>query len=136
VGGVLLNIGSYALSGMTLGSLFPGVGNIIGAVAGAVIGVISSAVSYFFGGKDKKISAAQSKSRENVDEARDKFAPKFSEETKKIIGNIKAEVADKILQDLGVEVARMTDVKHIIEKQILAIETIKNNVARSSYGTI
>ncbi|MBR4170511.1 MAG: hypothetical protein IKR48_02545 [Kiritimatiellae bacterium] len=58
-----LSIGGYAMSGAVLGSVIPGVGNVLGAFIGGLIGVIMKVVEFFMSDA-KKISKAKVKAQE------------------------------------------------------------------------
>lgn len=136
IGGILFNIGSYAFAGFGIGSLFPGLGNIIGALVGAVIGSISSALNFFFGGKDKKIRKAQSRAIDSIQDAKKKFTPKYKSETKKIVSAVEMNINENIFSIFKSEITKMENVLHILGKQIDKISTFKKEMEDRPYGSL
>lgn len=62
-GGWALAIGGYAMTGAWLGSVFPGLGNVLGGFIGALVGLIVKVVEFFMSDA-KKISRAKAKAQE------------------------------------------------------------------------
>ena len=63
-----LSIGGWAMSGFAIGSMFPGIGNVIGAIAGAVVGIAMKLVEWFMS-DSTKINRAKSKARDAIERA-------------------------------------------------------------------
>lgn len=67
-GGDVLTVASLAMSGFAVGSLIlPGIGGIIGAVAGAVLGVLSS-IWNFFANTATRVNRAKEKLQHTIDD--------------------------------------------------------------------
>lgn len=79
----LLRIGSLALGGFYLGSAVPAIGNIIGVLAGIVIGIFSSIWS-FFASKDNRINKAKEQLQRAIDDQIDEVADNIEMELKKL----------------------------------------------------
>lgn len=64
----LWSIGGLALGGAALGSAFPVIGNIIGAIGGALIGIIMSIITWV-AGNDRRIAKAKNIARDKFNDA-------------------------------------------------------------------
>jgi hypothetical protein len=63
IGNAAMTIGGMALTGASLGTAFPGIGNVIGAIAGTVVGLIFTGVRWLM---DKEYP--ESKAKKEIDE--------------------------------------------------------------------
>lgn len=66
-GGDAFRVLSLAASGLAVGSIFPGIGNIVGAIVGVVLGVLSSIWS-FFASEAKRVNKAKEKLQHTIDD--------------------------------------------------------------------
>lgn len=98
--GGAFKLAGYTYSGFLIGSLFPGIGNIIGAVVGFLVGV-GFAVWEFLASEAKRIN----KAKERIKQAMDDQIDKITEE-------VKAEI-----KDLGIE-TEITKQHYEIKKRI------------------
>ncbi|PWR21097.1 GTPase [Zavarzinia aquatilis] len=87
-GAILYRFGSYITTGMAAGSVIPGIGTLIGGVAGAMIALVVSAVSYFQG-KDARIRRAQSKVRASIEEKREKLLQSINYNSEEILNPVR-----------------------------------------------
>lgn len=136
VGGLLLNIGSYAMSGFAIGSLIPGVGNIVGAVIGGIFGLVATGLRYFFGGRSKKIAEAQAKVSEAIKKERMICEKTFEQDTQSMLGKIKEQIESTTLCQLDSERNKLLEVGKLFDDKIASIQAIKNQVEAKPYGTI
>ncbi|MGY2313141.1 GTPase [Pseudomonas sp. SDO5522_S412] len=136
VGGLLLSVGGYAMSGFALGSFFPVVGNIVGAVIGGIVGVIAAGLSYFFGGRSKKIAEAQANVTEAIKKERVASEKTFDQDTQAMLAKIKAQIEGSTLNQLDDERRKMADVGALFDEKIASIQALKNEVEAKPYGTI
>lgn len=136
VGGLLLSVGGYAMSGFALGSFFPVVGNIVGAVIGGIVGVIAAGLSYFFGGRSKKIAEAQANVTEAIKKERVASEKTFDQDTQAMLAKIKAQIEGSTLKQLDDERRKMADVGALFDEKIASIQALKNEVEAKPYGTI
>jgi TPR repeat protein len=135
LGGALFNIGSYALSGFGLGTVIPGLGNIAGAVIGAIGGLIV-AVFKWLQSKDTKIREAQTKARQSIDSSRRDFQKTFDSETQTIIKDINTSIQQSVFHGLDSEYQKMVDISVVLNSQIQTISNFKETVIRKQYGTV
>ncbi|WP_447648991.1 dynamin family protein [Pseudomonas abietaniphila] len=136
VGGLLLSVGGYAMSGFAIGSVIPGVGNIIGAVVGSVIGLLAAGLSYFFGGRNKKIAEAQSKVTEAIKAERVKGKKSFEDDTRSMLAKISEQIEGSTLSQLEDERRNMREVSALFDDKIASIQALRNQVEAKPYGTI
>lgn len=136
VGGLLLSVGGYAMSGFAIGSVIPGVGNIVGAVIGGVVGLLATGLSYLFGGRNKKIAEAQAKVTDAIKAERAASKKSFEQDTQAMLAKINAQIEGSTLSQLDDERRKMAEVGALFEKKIASIQALKNQVEAKPYGTI
>ncbi|UUT22659.1 MULTISPECIES: GTPase [Pseudomonas] len=136
VGSFLLSIGSYALSGFGIGTVFPGIGNIVGAIVGGVIGLLAAGLSYLFGGRSKKIAEAQDQVAKAIKTEREKVTKTFNRDTEEMLTKIKEQIEGTVLSQLTDERRKMADVTALFDEKIASIQALKNQVEAKPYGTI
>ncbi|WP_236178561.1 MULTISPECIES: GTPase [Pseudomonas] len=136
VGSFLLSIGGYALSGFSIGTFFPVIGNIVGAIVGGVIGVFAAGLSYLFGGRGKKIAEAQEQVAKAIKAEREKVTKTFKRDTEDMLAKIKDKIESSVLSQLTDERRKMADVTRLFDEKIASIQALKNEVGDRPYGTI
>lgn len=135
-GGLLLSIGGYASSGFVIGSIIPGVGNIVGAVIGGVVGLLAAGLLYAFGGRNKKIQDAQEKVRAAIKKQHSDSKEAFDQDTRTMVANIKDQIEKTTLAQLKDERRKMADITALFDKKIASIQALKNQVEAKPHGTI
>ncbi|WP_448196922.1 GTPase [Pseudomonas putida] len=136
VGSFLLSVGGYALSGFGIGTVFPGIGNIVGAIVGGLFGLLAAGLSYFFGGRDKKIAEAQKQVAEAIDTERKKVKKTFDNDTDEMLTKVEQQIECSVLQPLTDERRKMADVTALFDEKITSIQALKNQVEAKPHGTI
>ncbi|MBX8541236.1 dynamin family protein [Pseudomonas cichorii] len=136
VGSFLLSVGGYALSGFGIGTVFPGIGNIVGAIVGGVFGLLAAGLSYFFGGRGKKIAEAQEQVAKAIQTEREKVTKTFATDTKGMLAKISEQIEDSVLRQLKDERRKMADVTALFDEKIASIQALKQQVEAKSHGTI
>lgn len=135
-GSIAVNVGSYALTGATIGTGFaPGIGTAIGAAIGAVIGALVS-VMHIFTSKEKRIRKAQAQVQEKIDEARDQVMDRLSDEAKAIMTPVRKEVQETTLSQIDAIHISLARPLNIMQKQIELMTYIKNQLEKMPHGTI
>ncbi len=134
-GSMAFKIGSYALSGATIGSAFPVIGTAIGAVAGALVGVVMTVVG-FFTSKASKVRKAQAKVRDKLESARDKALDGIDDEVRNLVAAIENELKSSLLQKVNAMHTALRQPIAIFEQQITQITHLKNQLENMPYGTI
>lgn len=131
-----LKVGGLALTGFSIGSIFPGIGNIIGAVVGAVAG-IAFAIAGFFMGKEKRIAKAKSKAKEIFDDVADNLTAELerSFQFEKYVGNVE-EISSKIQSFCEAEIAKFELLEKNLNKLVQYISTKKSKLMELKYGTL
>ncbi|EGY5211101.1 DUF1269 domain-containing protein, partial [Salmonella enterica] len=99
-GSMAFKIGSYAMTGGTIGSAFPIVGTAIGAIAGALVGVVMTVIG-FFTSKASKIRKAQGNVRDKLDGAREKALDGVADEASKLVATINKELEIGLLKKVN-----------------------------------
>lgn len=128
-GGVLLKIGSLALSGFTIG-------NIIGAAIGAVAGLFF-AIADFLMGAAKRIAKAKAKAKEIFDDVSDNIIDELKKnfQVDKYVGNIK-EISSNIQSFCDTEIAKFDLLEKNLNKLEKYIRTKKSKLMELKYGTL
>ena len=134
-GSMAFKIGSYALSGATVGSAFPVIGTAIGAVAGALVGVVMTVVG-FFTSKASKVRKAQGKVRDKLESARDKALDGIDDEVRNLVAAIENELKSSLLQKVNAMHTALQQPIAIFEQQITQVTHLKNQLENMPYGTI
>lgn len=134
-GSVAFNVGSYALTGATIGSAFPIIGTAIGAVTGAVIGALVS-VMQLFTGKEKRIRKAQSQVQDKIDEIRDQVMNSLPEEDQRLMNSIRQEVKNMTLQQVDSVRKSLAEPLEIFSQQIALMHKIKTQLEQMPHGTV
>lgn len=134
-GSMAFKIGSYALTGGTIGSAFPVIGTAIGAVVGAVVGVIMTVLSLFTS-KSSRIRKAQGKVRDKLEDVRKKALNGIADETRKLVSSIENELHGSLLQKVNDTQAALKRPAPIFEEQIARITKLKDQLESMPYGTI
>jgi hypothetical protein len=134
-GAIALNIGSYAMSGMAIGSVVPGLGNVVGAVIGAAVGALIS-LRGFFTGKDKRIRQAQAQVQEKIEEARERAIAGLKPALKELTKPISSEVDASVTGWVRAMHASLQQPLEVIEAQIGMMKITKNQLEKMSHGTV
>lgn len=136
VGSFLLSVGGYALSGFGIGTVFPGIGNIVGAIVGGLFGLLAAGLSYFFGGRGKKIAEAQEQVAKAIKAERANVTNTFNLDTAEMLTKIKDTIESSVLSQLTDERRKMADVTRLFDEKIASIQALRNQVGAKPYGTI
>jgi len=134
-GSIAFNIGSYALTGASIGTVFPVIGNAIGAIAGAVVGLLVS-VAGFFASKEKRIRKVQLQVQEKIEGVRHKVMEGLDEERRKISAPVHAEVRTAVCEWVDLMHASLSRPIAVIDGQIAAANKIKTQLEAMPHGTI
>jgi gas vesicle protein len=129
------NIGSYTVSGLKIGSAFPGIGNIIGAAVGAVIGLFLSLLD-FFSSKETRIRKAQGKVQDKIYEVKNQVVDKFAIELKNITTSIRKEIMETTLIQVETIFNNLSHPLLIITSQIKTLSHLNEQLENMEYGTI
>ena len=117
VGGMLLEVGSFALVGFSVGSLFPGIGNIIGAIIGGFIGLLLGIIDFL--NPSRKREKAKNKAREDLNKHKEQINDKIKNDVKNIISKIK-DTANKL----------NNNVENIYNKQVYILNLLSNKIEK------
>ncbi len=134
-GSIAFSVGSYALTGAGIGSVFPGIGNLIGGAIGAMVGALVSILD-FFTSKAKRIRKAQTQVQGKLDDVRYQVMDGLSNEMTTLMKPIRQEVQDTTLSQVNTIYASLTRPLDIMQQQIALMTHIKNQLEKMPHGTI
>ncbi len=113
-GGWAFSIGGYALSGAAIGSMIPGLGNIAGAVVGALVGFALKLWEWASTwGKSAKINKAKSEARDAID---------------RVAGDTWRKVSDSITQYTSDLSSKIGDIMDKAEQKKTAAKTTQETI--------
>lgn len=134
-GSILFNIGSYALSGATIGSPGGPIGAAIGAAIGAVVGMVMSFIDRWTS-KESRIRKAQAQVQRQLDDVRDQVMRGLPDELRNLMAPIHKELKAEMLSRVENIFASLTQPITIIEKQIALMKQMQSQLEKMPYGTI
>lgn len=132
----LFNILDYVFSGAAIGTLFPGPGNIIGAVLGGIIGAIMEGIKYFKS-NETKIRDLQKSIQKEVNSQKREFQLRYDNQTRICLADVEKFVNENIVKNiLYKEVTKLEEVTKVLEKQIKTFSLTIYQIKQKPYGTI
>lgn len=134
-GSIAFNVGSYALTGAGIGTVFPVIGNLLGVAFGALVGVLVSFME-FFTSREKRIRKAQAQVQSKIDDVRYQVMGKLSDEVKTIMITVRKEVQDTTLSQIDAIHASLARPLDIMQQQIALMTHLKNQLEKMPHGTI
>lgn len=108
-------IAGYTFSGFTIGSFFPGIGNIIGAAIGLITGIVFT-IWEFFASEAKRINKAKERLKEAIDDQVDSIADDVKEKIKEL--NIESKVEEKhneIIKTISTQKQALRDIERMLD---------------------
>lgn len=133
--GNLMSIGGMVALGISIGTVFPGIGNLVGGITGAVVGFLK-ALWESAGGKEKRIAARQNAFRDSLKSEQRQLISKLNAEATSITYTLQAQVREKITPVIDAEYRKMLDVEHILSTEIQTISNLKHSIQEKDYGTV
>ena len=135
-GGALLKVGGLAYSGFLVGSIFPGIGNVIGAVIGTLTGLLFAVVDFLMG-KARKIAKAKAQAKGIFDNIADNIIEELEKSFQfdKYIEDIK-KVSSNIQNFCDTEIKKFEMLEKNLNKLVKYINTKKTNLMELKYGTL
>lgn len=116
-------VGSYTLSGFTIGSMFPGLGNLIGAAIGFIVG-IGMAIWEFFASEAKRINKAKERFKEAIDDQIDEITKEVKKELKSI--GLEAQIKQKysaIQASITAQRKSLHDIDRMLDVVVTALKS-------------
>lgn len=114
-------IAGYTFSGFSIGSLFPGIGNIIGAAIGFITG-IGFAIWEFFASEAKRINKAKERMKQTIDNQVDEISEDVKEKIKEL--NIESIIEDKhneITKTILVQKQALHDIERMLDIVVMEL---------------
>jgi hypothetical protein len=135
-GWMAFSIGSYAMAGFGIGTAFPGIGNLIGTITGALIGIFMESIKFFFTSKGERIRKVQWQVQGKIDEAKYKANDALQEERKTLFTPVRKQIDEVVLARVQQLEESLKRPLKIIEQQITLMNNTKQQLERMPYGTI
>lgn len=117
VGGILLDIGGFALAGFSVGSLFPGIGNVVGAIIGGVIGLLLGIIDFL--NPNRKREKAKNKAREDLNKHKKEVNDNIKNNVEKITSKIK-DTTNQLNNNID----------NIYNKQVYILDLLSNKIKK------
>src|SRR5690554_5791603 len=127
LGGVLLSVGGFAMTGFTLGSFLPVIGNVVGAVIGGVLGIGIILFKDIFTSTTSKKSKILIKTSQQLDEKSKDIDKQLQKEFANISEGIKKNSIDNSLALIDELVEMYQLRRNKITEVIKELENIKIN---------
>ncbi len=132
----LWSIGSFAAGGFFLGSAIPIIGNAVGAITGAFLGVIMSVVSWFMGSK-RRIAKAKSKAREQFDKAENEIINNLEKEFQSSTYIQKMQECTTMIQEYcSTEIHKFEIIGTKMENLVKDLDAKVNKLKNTDYGKL
>ena len=133
--GNLMSIGAMVATGISIGTVFPGIGHVVGGVTAAVLGLLK-AFWESAGGEEKRIAARQNAFRESLKSKQGLVIRELTLEAVKIKDTLQVQVKEKIIPVIDAEYRKMLDVERILSTEIQTISNLKHSIQEKDYGTV
>lgn len=129
------NIGSHALTGANIGSLFPVIGTAIGAALGTAIGVMMSALDIFLG-QANRIRKVRAKIHEHIETVRTKALEQMHATEPQLLTPISAEIDKVRASEVDALQRQMMQPKDIIERQAASMRGLLKKLEDACHGEL
>lgn len=127
LGGSLFSIGGMAMAGASIGSLFPGIGNVIGAILGGLVGLLIEGLKRWFGGE-----SAESKAKRQIDEKlsilKTDIRCKLDDSNRKIISDCEENIINKISVMLDQNIEGLKLIQTILDTKTKQLDNLIKQV--------
>lgn len=123
VGGVA----AWVSGGALLGSIIPGVGNVVGAIIGGIVGLIVQGVKAFFGGENKEAKIKR-KVSEELKKLKIEVTQKIGELKCQIVTQFENDIVHPIIEQNKQMVIRYKSLQNLFNENINFLNTQKNNL--------
>ena len=127
-----LSVASLAFSGAAIGTFFPIVGNILGAIIGGILGLIIQGIKALFGGESKE-SKIKRKVSEGLRELKSEVTQKISGVKNKIVSQFEQEIVQPIMNENEQMVIRYKTLQNMFDQNINFLKSQKNNLKNEKY---
>lgn len=134
-GSIAFQVGSYAVTGVVLGSPFaPPLGSIIGGAVGAAVGLIMAIVNVFMS-KAKRIRKSQAEVRNKIDKVRGEKLDESEHEVAELVAAVRKRVKESVDNKVD-ELEKNLEVPvQILKKQIAMMRSMNEKIEKMPYGT-
>lgn len=134
-GSFMFQVGSYAATGALIGGSFvPALGHSIGGAIGAALGTIVALINLVMT-KAQRIRKSQAEVRKKIEEVRDKKLAEIAPEIKSLMNSIRKGVDEGVFRQVDLLEEGLSTPLAIIERQIVMLSQLKNQIERMPYGS-
>lgn len=130
IGSMAMSVGGMAWAGATLGSAFPGIGNIIGAVVGAAVGLLFNGIRWMLN-KESSESKAKKQIDEKLSSIKTEIRTKLDSTNINIIDDCKKNVIDKIRIMLDDNINGIKAIQTILDSKTNQLEELIEEIKNS-----
>ncbi|MDE1150245.1 MAG: hypothetical protein PW843_27155 [Azospirillaceae bacterium] len=131
---LLWDVGSYALSGMSVGSVIPGLGNLVGVIAGAVVGAVINLFKWFLLDAVGRAREVQAKILKQLEEAEVDFRVSLGAWRTGACADVRRELLDPIMAGLDADMAGIGQVGDLVQGQIQSLKTYRATLEAMADG--
>jgi hypothetical protein len=128
VGGVA----AWVSGGALLGSIIPGVGNVVGAIIGGIVGLIVQGVKAFFGGENKEAKIKR-KVSEELKKLKIEVTQKIGELKCQIVTQFENDIVHPIIEQNKQIVIRYKSLQNLFNENINFLKTQKNSLENEKH---
>ena len=121
------NVSGWAFGGAALGTIIPGVGNVVGAIIGGIIGLIVQGIKALFGGESKEAKIKR-KVNEELQYLKSEVIQKIEELKYQIVTQFENDIVLPIIEQNKQMVMRYKSLQNIFNENINFLKTQKNNL--------
>ncbi|WP_454974126.1 dynamin family protein [Capnocytophaga gingivalis] len=128
VGGVA----AWVSGGALLGSIIPGVGNVVGAIIGGIVGLIVQGVKALFGGESKEAKIKR-KVSEELEKLKTEVTQKIGELKFQIVTQFENDIVLPIIEQNKQIVIRYKSLQNLFNENINFLKTQKNSLENEKH---
>lgn len=130
IGNMAMSVGGMALTGATLGSAFPGIGNIVGAVVGAAVGLLFNGIRWMLN-KESSESKAKKQIGEKLSSTKTEIRTKLDSTNINIIDDCKKDIIDKVKIMLDDNINGIKAIRIILDTKTSQLEELIEEIKNS-----
>ena len=125
-------VAAWVSGGALLGSIIPGVGNVVGAIIGGIVGLIVQGVKAFFGGENKEAKIKR-KVSEELKKLKIEVTQKIGELKCQIVTQFENDIVHPIIEQNKQIVIRYKSLQNLFNENINFLKTQKNSLENEKH---
>ena len=126
------NVSAWAFGGAALGTIIPGVGNVVGAIIGGIIGLIVQGIKALFGGESKEAKIKR-KVSEELRKLEIEVAQKIGELKHQIVTQFENDIVHPIIEQNKQIIMRYKSLQNIFNENINFLNSQKNSLENEKH---